>query len=125
MPLSSPVESPHRVGPVTESDTLPATIVFFNTGVKRVMEGSPVLGDLQALAARGVEMLACAVCLNYSGLKGKVAVGIISNMYAISETMFSAEHVVNLQKLSGGWPGPGTPSAQGKSPATSVVRRWA
>ncbi len=81
---------------LTESDTPPATIVFFNTGVKLVVEGSSVLGDLQALAAKGVEMLSCGVCLNYFGLKEKVAVGVISNMYTISETMFNAEHIVTL-----------------------------
>lgn len=81
---------------LTESDNPPATIVFFNTGVKLVVEGSPVLDDLRALAARGVEMLACGVCLNYFSLRDKVAVGVVSNMYTISETMFGAQHIVSL-----------------------------
>jgi selenium metabolism protein YedF len=81
---------------LTESDAPPATIVFFNAGVKLVVEGSPVLDDLRALAARGVEMLACGVCLNYFSLRDKVAVGVVSNMYTISETMFGAQHIVSL-----------------------------
>ena len=81
---------------LTESDTPPATIVFFNTGVKLVVEGSPVLDDLRALAAKGVEMLACGVCLSYFSLKDRVAVGVASNMYTISETMFGAQHIVSL-----------------------------
>ena len=81
---------------LTESDTPPATIVFFNAGVKLVVEGSPVLDDLRALAAKGVEMLACGVCLSYFSLKDKVAVGVVSNMYTISETMFGAQHTVSL-----------------------------
>ena len=81
---------------LTESDAPPATIVFFNAGVKLVVEGSPVLDDLRALAARGVEMLACGVCLNYFDLRDKVAVGVVSNMYTISETMFGAQHIVSL-----------------------------
>ena len=81
---------------LTESDTPPATIVFFNAGVKLVVEGSPVLDDLRALAAKGVEMLACGVCLNYFSLRDRVAVGVVSNMYAILETMFGAQHIVSL-----------------------------
>ena len=40
----------HTLG---EVEPLPQTIVFFNSGVKLVAQGSPVLEDLEALAAAG------------------------------------------------------------------------
>jgi selenium metabolism protein YedF len=83
----------HTLG---EIDPLPATIILFNSGVKLVAEGSPVVEDLQALCARGVEVLACGTCLGYYNLKDKVAVGQVSNMYTIAETMFAAGKVVHL-----------------------------
>jgi selenium metabolism protein YedF len=74
----------------------PQTIIFFNTGVRLVCEGSPVLDDLCALAGEGVEILACGTCLDYLELTGSLAVGQISNMYDIAETMLGAGKVVNL-----------------------------
>jgi selenium metabolism protein YedF len=81
---------------LTEAVSLPDTILFFNSGVKLVVEGSPVLEDLRALAGRGVRMLACGTCLGYYDLKEKVAVGEVSNMHAIAETIMQAARVVSL-----------------------------
>jgi len=83
----------HTLG---EVEPLPDTIIFFNSGVKLVVEGSPVVEDLQALRERGVEILACGTCLGYYELKEKVAVGEVSNMYTIAETMLRAGKVVSL-----------------------------
>jgi selenium metabolism protein YedF len=81
---------------LTEAQSVPDVILFFNSGVKLVAEGSVILDDLQALAGRGVRMLACGTCLGYYELKEKVAVGEISNMYVISETMMTAAKVVSV-----------------------------
>ncbi|NLS78723.1 MAG: sulfurtransferase-like selenium metabolism protein YedF [Chloroflexi bacterium] len=83
----------HTLGEVTPQ---PDVIVFFNSGVKLVVEGSPVLPDLLALRDGGIEILACGTCLGQFGLKDKVAVGVISNMYAIAEAMLGAAKVVQL-----------------------------
>jgi len=83
----------HTLG---EVQPLPDTIIFFNSGVKLVVEGSPVQEDLRALHERGVEILACGTCLGYYELKEKVVVGEVSNMYTIAETMLSAGKVVSL-----------------------------
>ena len=83
----------HTLG---EVEPLPQTIIFFNSGVKLVVEGSPVVEDLQALKARGIEILACGTCLKHYGLKERVAVGEVSNMYTIAETMLGAGKVVSL-----------------------------
>jgi selenium metabolism protein YedF len=81
---------------LTESATLPDVIIFFNTGVRLVVAGSPVVEDLQTLAEQGVEILACGTCLGHFELKDKVAVGQVSNMYTISETLLEAGKVITL-----------------------------
>ncbi len=74
----------------------PDVILFLNSGVRLTVEGSPAVDDLQALAAQGVRMLLCGTCLGHFELKDQVAVGEVSNMHAISETMLRAAKVVNL-----------------------------
>ena len=76
-------------------DRLPAKIVLINSGVKLAVTDSPVLKDLQALVAAGVEILACGTCLDFYGLKEQLAVGHISNMYTIYEVM-AANAVITL-----------------------------
>ena len=61
-----------------------------------VVEGSQALDDLRALADQGVQILLCGTCVGHFGLKEKVAVGEVSNMYAISEAMLRAAKVINL-----------------------------
>jgi selenium metabolism protein YedF len=81
---------------MTEIDALPETIILFNAGVKLAVEGSPLLDDLQALQDQGIEILVCGTCLGYYELKEKLAVGVVSNMYDIAETMLGAAHTVTL-----------------------------
>jgi len=79
-----------------EAEPLPERIFFLNSGVKLAVEGSPVLDDLRALSERGVTLLACGTCLEFYGLKEKLAVGEITNMYAIAEALMGAGKVVRL-----------------------------
>jgi len=81
---------------LNEVEPLPDTIIFLNAGVKLTVEGSPVLEDLEALGKRGVGILACGTCLGHFGLKDKLAVGEVSNMYSIAETLLAAGNVVAL-----------------------------
>ena len=83
----------HTLG---EVEPLPDTVIFFNSGVQMVVEGSPVLEDLQALCNQGVEILACGTCLGYYELKDQVVVGEVSNMYTIVETLLGAGKVVSV-----------------------------
>jgi selenium metabolism protein YedF len=81
---------------LNEVEPLPQTIIFFNTGVRLAVEGTPLLEDLQALQQKGVEILVCGTCLNYFNLKEKLVVGVVSNMYSIAETLLGAGNVVSL-----------------------------
>lgn len=79
---------------LTEQDVLPEYILFYNGGVQLVAEGSDSVEDLQALAAQGVKILSCGVCINYFDLKEKMAVGEITNMFRIVEIMRKSQRLV-------------------------------
>lgn len=68
---------------IKELKTVPAVIIFMNTGVRLACTGSKTLGDLIALQQESTEILACGACLEYFNLKSDLAVGKISNMYEI------------------------------------------
>ena len=79
---------------VTQLPQLPKTMLFYNGGAKLTVEGSESLEDLKGLEAQGVEILTCGTCLNFYGLADKVAVGGVTNMYSIVETLANAGKVI-------------------------------
>lgn len=79
---------------VTQLDTLPKTMLFYNGGATLTTEDSDSLEDLKSLEAQGVEIMTCGTCLDYYGLKDKLAVGTVTNMYSIVETMAKAGRIV-------------------------------
>ncbi|MBN2573868.1 MAG: sulfurtransferase-like selenium metabolism protein YedF [Deltaproteobacteria bacterium] len=74
----------------------PKTLIFMNSGVKLVVEGSRVLEDVRALAALGIEILVCGTCLGYFELTDKLGAGQISNMYDIATSLLEAGRIVEL-----------------------------
>jgi selenium metabolism protein YedF len=81
---------------LTELDTTPETILFFNSGVRLTTEGSNVLGDLKTLEEKGAIISSCGTCLDFYKLKEKLAIGNVTNMYAIASAMGSAGKVINI-----------------------------
>lgn len=81
---------------LSESDKLPRKLMFLNSGVKLVAKESSVLESLESLQNKGVEIASCGICLDFYGLKEKVAVGEITNMYAIVEEMNSIAKLIKL-----------------------------
>ncbi len=79
-----------------ENQEKPGSLIFWNTGVRLVCEGSPVLEQLKALQDQGVELIICQTCLNYFGLADKVKVGIVGGMPDILQTLLQADKVVTL-----------------------------
>lgn len=79
---------------VTQLDTLPKTMLFYNGGATITCEGSDSLEDLKSLEAQGVEIMTCGTCLDYYGLKEKLAVGSVTNMYSIVEKMAGASKIL-------------------------------
>lgn len=83
----------HTLG---EAEYNPAKIIMVNGGVKLACEESEVLEDLIGLSRQGVEILSCGTCLDYFGLKSKLKVGRISNMYEILSSLGQAGKVLKM-----------------------------
>ena len=79
---------------LTQLDTLPKTLLFYNGGAHLTCEDSASLEDLKSLEAEGVKILTCGTCLDFYGLKEKLAVGGVTNMYEIVEIMENAGTIV-------------------------------
>ena len=79
---------------LTQQETLPKIILFYNGGAFVTCEGSASLEDLQKLAEQGVEILTCGTCLNHYGLTEKLRVGGVTNMYVIVEKQMQATKVI-------------------------------
>ncbi|MFZ0961431.1 MAG: DsrE family protein [Terriglobia bacterium] len=79
-----------------ENNTLPGAICFYTSGVKMVVEGSPVLDVLQSMEARGVRLILCRTCLDHFGLLEKVRVGIVGGMGDIIAAQMLADKVISL-----------------------------
>jgi selenium metabolism protein YedF len=72
----------------------PSKLIFINSGVRLTTEGSEVLESLKILSDKGVEILSCGTCLDFYGLKAKLKVGIISNMYDIAQSLLDADRLI-------------------------------
>jgi selenium metabolism protein YedF len=83
----------HTLG---EAEFKPAKIIMVNSGVKLACEGSDVLEDLHQLSRQGTDILSCGTCLDYFGLKTKLQVGRISNMYEILSSLAQAGKVLKM-----------------------------
>ena len=79
---------------LTKQDVLPETILFYNSGAYLTCEDSDSLADLKDMEAQGVEILTCGTCLDFYGLKEKLAVGSVTNMYVIVEKQEKASRIV-------------------------------
>lgn len=79
---------------LTKQDRLPETILCYNTGAYLTCEGADTLEDMRALEAEGVVIRTCGTCLDFYGLKEKLAVGTVTNMYEIVECMESAGSII-------------------------------
>ena len=75
---------------------MPGAICFYTSGVKMVVEGSPVLDALQLLEARGVRLIICKTCLDHYGLTERVRVGIFGGMGDIIAAQWLAGKVITL-----------------------------
>lgn len=79
---------------LTKQDMLPETVMCYNSGAYLTCEGSDSLEDFRALEAEGVNIMTCGTCLDFYGIKEKLAVGTVTNMYDIVETMENAKTVI-------------------------------
>lgn len=78
---------------LAEADHKPKAIYFINSSVKMVAQGSPHLESLKSLVEQGVDIAACGICLDYYGLKEQLALGTITNLYAITDAIVGEDLV--------------------------------
>ncbi len=69
-------------------------LVCVNAGARLAVEGSPVLEQLRQLEQMGVQVLVCGTCLNHFEIKDRLAVGSVSNMFSIIETLAGAGRII-------------------------------
>lgn len=83
---------------LSESDKVPAYILFMNEGVKLVAGNceKQIVDNLNALIEKGCKVLVCGTCLDFYGIKGDIKVGIVSNMYDILGAMQEVSKVIKL-----------------------------
>lgn len=79
---------------LAQSEELPETVLLYNSGAYLSSEGADSVEDLKTMEAQGVEILTCGTCLNHYGLTEKLAVGSVTNMYVIAQTMLEADHII-------------------------------
>ncbi len=81
---------------LTELDTPPEHLLFFNSGAFLTNQVSTVLKDLQVLVEKGTQISTCGACLDFYQIKETLAIGEITNMYGITEVMAQAKKVINF-----------------------------
>jgi selenium metabolism protein YedF len=74
----------------------PRKMMFFNSAVFMALKGSPQEEMLRELEEEGVEILVCGTCLDFYKKSKELAVGKVSNMLEIQNSMLSADKVINL-----------------------------
>lgn len=79
---------------LTKQDRMPSGILCYNRGAFLTCEGSESIEDLKILADEGVEILTCGTCLDYYGLREKLSIGSVTNMYDIVDMMETAGKIV-------------------------------
>jgi len=82
---------------LSQSDDIPAALLFMNSGVRLPAGGEQqIIDNLNELTAKGCEVLVCGACLNFYGLTEQLKAGQVSNMYDILERMRRAAKVITL-----------------------------
>jgi len=78
-----------------ESKDKPKTVVFWNTGIRLLCEGSKVINHIKKLEEVGVEILACTTCLEFLDLTDRLLVGKPTTMVRSIESMMK-DDIVSL-----------------------------
>jgi hypothetical protein len=80
---------------LTKRPDRPAAIICWNTAVKLVAEGSPLVPHFKKLEEKGVNILLGKLCIGECELDGKIAVGKEATMDEILDLILHNE-VINL-----------------------------
>jgi selenium metabolism protein YedF len=81
---------------LTQLNPKPEAVLFLNGGARLTSEGSNVVPDLAEMLKNGVKILTCGTCVNYYGLKEKLAVGEITDMMGIVDIISKAGRLITV-----------------------------
>jgi selenium metabolism protein YedF len=78
------------------TEHLPQKMIFMNSGINLVVNGSLFLPQMKELSEKGIDLIACGTCLDYFGKMEELAVGRVSNMHDILESLRHSPKVLNI-----------------------------
>jgi len=84
------------LGTLSQMEVPPGTVALMNEGVRLAVRGTSSCEHLQELEKKGVQVLVCGTCTNHFGLTGQVDVGVISNMFDITEALLGASKILTI-----------------------------
>lgn len=81
---------------LTEAKPYPKHILLVNGGIKLSTENESTVENLKILEEAGVEILSCGTCLDYYGLKERLQVGSVTNMYTIVDILKNSSQTISI-----------------------------
>lgn len=79
-----------------ESGSIPARIIFMNSGIFLTTEGSSMLDLITQFASQGSDILSCGTCLEYDKRKDRLVVGKPTNMRDTVRALLEFDRVLQM-----------------------------
>ena len=84
------------LGTLVQRDIAPEAVALMNDAVMMAIGDSSSLDYLKELSDKGVKILVCGTCTKHFGVTEDIKVGVISNMFEITEAVFGAAKPIVL-----------------------------
>jgi len=81
---------------LASSAVKPERVLFYNSAVKLLAEGSPVLDAIEHLESSGVDLVACGTCVEFFDLTKKMRGGRVGSMDGIVADLTNSEKVIAI-----------------------------
>ncbi len=78
------------------SENLPKEIIFYNSAVKLLAEGSAVLDAVEMLSKKGIHLIACGTCVGHYELKNIMDCVQVGDMAGIIAELMGSGHIVTV-----------------------------
>lgn len=76
--------------------TAPVTVAFANRGIFLTLDDSPALAGLKRLADLGCPIYSCGTCLDFYGVRERLAIGEPGSIPLLQELMQQAQKVITF-----------------------------
>lgn len=81
---------------LARAEAKPVAVLLANEGVRLACEGSSSLEDLRLLSEAGVAVRSCGTCLDFLGLKDRLAAGEVGTMQGLVEAVVGDDQIVTI-----------------------------